>query len=78
MDPHSWLGSLVVGGWYGSVVQTEHCPQDATTVAVSFTHHTKHIVVVPQSGILFNDTIEQNLKYGNPTATQEDLERVAR
>ena len=29
-------------------------------------------------GILFNDTIEFNLKYGNQDATQEDLERVAK
>ena len=33
---------------------------------------------MPQNGILFNDTIEQNLRYGNPEATQADLERVAR
>mmetsp|Transcript_21619 Transcript_21619/g.28942 ORF Transcript_21619/g.28942 Transcript_21619/m.28942 type:complete len:102 (+) Transcript_21619:1543-1848(+) len=45
---------------------------------LTFESFRKHIVVVPQNGILFNDTIENNLKYGNPEATQEDLERVAR
>ena len=45
---------------------------------LTFESFRKHIVVVPQNGILFNDTIEQNLRYGNPNATQADLERVAR
>lgn len=45
---------------------------------MTFESFRKHIVVVPQNGILFNDTIEQNLRYGNPEATQDDLERVAR
>ena len=45
---------------------------------LTFESFRKHIVVVPQNGILFNDTIEQNLKYGNPNATQEELEVVAR
>lgn len=45
---------------------------------LTFESFRKHIVVVPQNGILFNDTIENNLRYGNPDASQEDLERVAR
>jgi ABC-type multidrug transport system fused ATPase/permease subunit len=45
---------------------------------LTFESFRKHIVVVPQNGILFNDTIEANLRYGYPEATQEDLERVAR
>lgn len=28
----------------------------------------KHIAIVPQNGILFNDTIGFNLRYGNPDA----------
>lgn len=44
----------------------------------TFDSFRKHIVVVPQNGILFNDTIEANLLYGNPKASQEDIERVAR
>lgn len=36
---------------------------------LTFESFRKHIVVVPQNGILFNDTIEQNLRYGNPDAT---------
>jgi len=45
---------------------------------LTFESFRKHIVVVPQNGILFNDTIEANLRYGYPEATQDDLERVAR
>ncbi len=45
---------------------------------LTFESFRKHIVVIPQNGILFNDTIEANLRYGNSQATQEDLERVAR
>lgn len=45
---------------------------------LTFESFRKHIVVVPQNGILFNDTIENNLRYGNAYATQEDLERVAK
>ena len=36
------------------------------------------ISIVPQNGILFNDTIKFNLQYGNLEATQEDIERVAK
>ena len=41
---------------------------------LTFESFRKHIVVVPQNGILFNDTIEANLRYGNANATQEELE----
>ena len=34
------------------------------------------ISIVPQNGILFNDTIKFNLQYGNLEASQEDIERV--
>ena len=45
---------------------------------LKFESFRKYIAVVPQNGILFNDTVEFNLKYGNQDATQEDLERVAK
>ena len=45
---------------------------------LTFESFRKHMVVVPQNGILFNDTIEANLRYGNPDASLEDIERVAR
>lgn len=33
---------------------------------------------VPQSGILFSGTIESNIKFGNPDATEEEMVRAAR
>jgi ATP-binding cassette, subfamily B, heavy metal transporter len=36
------------------------------------------IGVVPQSAIMFNDTIRENLRYGRRDATQEDLDQAAR
>jgi ABC-type multidrug transport system fused ATPase/permease subunit len=35
------------------------------------------ITLVPQDPILFDETIRENLLYGNPTATGKDLEKVA-
>ncbi len=36
------------------------------------------IAVVPQEVVLFNDTIKMNIKYGNPGASDEEVEEVAR
>lgn len=37
----------------------------------------KAIGIVPQDTVLFNDSIRYNLQYGNPQATQADLEQAA-
>ena len=37
----------------------------------------KAIGIVPQDTVLFNDTIRYNLQYGNPQATQAEIERAA-
>ncbi|SKA86886.1 ATP-binding cassette, subfamily B [Thiothrix eikelboomii] len=37
----------------------------------------KAIGIVPQDTVLFNDSIRYNLQYGNPQATQAELERAA-
>ena len=37
----------------------------------------KTIGIVPQDTVLFNDTLRYNLQYGNPQATQAELERAA-
>lgn len=37
-----------------------------------------HIAVVPQEVVLFNDTIEKNLKYGIFQASREEIEEAAR
>ena len=36
----------------------------------------KHIGIVPQKAVLFKGTIEENLRWGNPDATKEDLEEA--
>ena len=36
------------------------------------------IGVVPQDTVLFNDTLYQNLAYGRPEATEEEVYRAAR
>lgn len=38
----------------------------------------KYVGVVSQEPFLFDDTIEANLKYGNPSATAAEVERAAR
>ncbi|MEB4592202.1 ABC transporter ATP-binding protein/permease [Candidatus Thiothrix sp. Deng01] len=37
----------------------------------------KAIGIVPQDTVLFNDTLRYNLQYGNPQATQAELEKAA-
>lgn len=37
----------------------------------------KTIGIVPQDTVLFNDSIRYNLQYGNPAASQADIERAA-
>ena len=38
----------------------------------------KSIGVVPQDTVLFNDTLGFNIRYGNPSCSEEDLDRVVR
>ena len=38
----------------------------------------KSIGVVPQDTVLFNDTLGFNIRYGNPSCNEEDLDRVVR
>jgi len=38
----------------------------------------QHIGVVPQDTVLFNDNIRYNIRYGRPSATDEEVEEAAR
>ncbi|MYN12041.1 ATP-binding cassette domain-containing protein [Pusillimonas sp. TS35] len=38
----------------------------------------QHIGIVPQDTVLFNDTIQYNIAYGNPDAGEEDIVRAAK
>ncbi|CEM14184.1 unnamed protein product [Vitrella brassicaformis CCMP3155] len=50
--------------------------QDIRTLKTS--SFRKHIGVVPQDVVLFNDTIMFNLRYGRPTATDEEVVAAAK
>ena len=45
---------------------------------LTFSSFRKYVSIVPQNGILFNDTILFNLQYGNPDATFEEIVEVAK
>ncbi len=36
----------------------------------------KHIGIVPQDTVLFNDTLYENIKYGRPDASEEDIKQA--
>jgi len=36
----------------------------------------KNIGIVPQDTVLFNDTLFENIRYGEPSATREDVEKA--
>lgn len=38
----------------------------------------RHIGIVPQDTVLFNDTVEYNIAYGRPGATRQEVEAAAR
>jgi ABC-type transport system involved in Fe-S cluster assembly fused permease/ATPase subunit len=38
----------------------------------------KQVGVVPQDTVLFNETIEYNIRYGDPSATTEQVQAAAR
>jgi ATP-binding cassette subfamily B (MDR/TAP) protein 7 len=54
------------------------CLDDQDIKAVTMESLRKKIGVVPQDTALFNDTIEYNIRYGRPTATEEEVKEAAR
>ncbi len=38
----------------------------------------KHIGIVPQDTVLFNDTLGENIRYGRPDASEEDIQQAIR
>lgn len=45
---------------------------------LKFESFRKYISIVPQNGVLFNESILFNLKYSNPDATQEEIEEICK
>ena len=50
--------------------------QDVSTLQME--SFRQRMTIVPQNGILFNDTILFNLRYGNPDASIEEVQDVCR
>ena len=46
------------------------------TKAVNVKSLRQRVAVVPQDNSLFGETVEYNIKYGNPSASEEDVQRV--
>lgn len=51
---------------------------DQDLADLKFDSFRKHISMIPQNGILFNDTIMFNLRYSNPDATDEEVIEMCR
>jgi ATP-binding cassette subfamily B protein len=50
---------------------------DGTDIrSVSLNSVRRAIAVVPQDCVLFNDTLRENIRYGRPTATDEEVEQA--
>ena len=45
---------------------------------LKFDSFRKYITIIPQNGILFNDSILFNLQYGNTEATFEEIQEVCK
>ena len=45
---------------------------------LTFDSFRKYISIIPQNGILFNDTVLFNLQYANPDATMEEVVEIAK
>ena len=45
---------------------------------LKFDSFRKYISIIPQNGILFNDTVLFNLQYGNPDATMDEIIEIAK
>jgi ATP-binding cassette subfamily B protein len=69
-------GSLPPEGVGVSVGRIEIAGQDIRTVTQASVRAA--IGIVPQDTVLFNDTIEYNIRYGRPDASREEVEAAAR
>jgi len=45
---------------------------------VTFASFRNLISIIPQNGILFNDSIKFNLQYGNPEASMDEIIEIAK
>lgn len=53
------------------------CTQECLVPQVKQRSLRAHIGVVPQDTVLFNDTIQNNIRYGRITANDQEVEEAA-
>jgi ABC-type multidrug transport system fused ATPase/permease subunit len=51
---------------------------DAKTSDLELTHLREHMAIVPQEVLLFSGTILENIRFGNPNATIEEVQEAAK
>jgi ABC-type multidrug transport system fused ATPase/permease subunit len=59
-------------------VEGEILHQGTSASEMNIEHLRNHIAIVPQEVLLFADTIRENIKFGRPEATEEELIEAAK
>jgi ABC-type multidrug transport system fused ATPase/permease subunit len=72
----STIASLILG--YYEPVEGEILHRDTPTKEIAIEHLRKHIAIVPQEVMLFADTILENIKFGRPEATEDEIIEAAK
>ena len=71
----STVADLISGYYFASVGNVLIDGQDIRTLPLRELR--KHIAIVPQEVVLFNASIMDNIRYGRPSATDEEVRNVA-
>ena len=72
----STIASLILR--YYEPVEGEILHQGTSASEMNIEHLRNHIAIVPQEVLLFADTIRENIKFGRPEATEEELIEAAK
>ncbi|MFM1894752.1 MAG: hypothetical protein RIQ90_1918 [Bacteroidota bacterium] len=72
----STIASLILR--YYEPVEGEILHQGTSASQMNIEHLRNHIAIVPQEVLLFADTIRENIKFGRPEATEEELIEAAK
>lgn len=65
------------GSFFTGTIWTPDCYVLIVFPQVKQTSLRAHIGVVPQDTVLFNDTIQNNIRYGRITASDQEVEEAA-
>lgn len=72
----STIVSLLLGMYKPTSGEIKVCGLDITTVRLDSLR--SYIAVVSQDALLMNNTVFENIRYGNPDATDDDVRRAAK